>query len=53
MGDRPRIKSVHGASQHGSTEEVLCMRSWSEDGWPSLRVAIFPIAHSYIDIFYC
>ena len=24
-----------------------------EDGWPSLRVAIFPIAHLYIDISYC
>ena len=34
--DRPRRISVHGASQRGSVEEVLCMRSWSEDGWPSL-----------------
>ena len=29
------------------------VRSWSGDGWPSLRVAIFPIAHPYIDISYC
>ncbi|RVW12354.1 hypothetical protein CK203_104921 [Vitis vinifera] len=41
------------ASQCGSAEEVLCVRSWSEDGWSSLRVAIFPIAHPYIDIPYC
>ena len=53
LADRPRRKSVHRASQHGSSEEVLCMRSWSEDGWPSLGVAIFPIAHPYIDISYC
>ncbi|KAL6348470.1 hypothetical protein AAG906_008921 [Vitis piasezkii] len=35
---RPRRKSVHRASQCGSAEEVLCVRSWSEDGWPSLRI---------------
>ena len=53
MDDIPRWKSVHGASQRGLAKEVLCVRSWSEDGWPSLRVAIFPIAHPYIDISYC
>ena len=45
MADRPRRKSVDRASQRGSTEEVLCVRSLSKDWWPSLRVVIFPIAH--------
>ena len=51
--DRPGRKSVYGACQCGSAEEVLCVRSWSKDGWPSFRVAIFPTAHPYIDISYC
>nr|CAN70398.1 hypothetical protein VITISV_039104 [Vitis vinifera] len=33
--DRSRRKSVFGASQCGSAKEVLHMRSWSDDGWPS------------------
>ena len=32
LADRPRRKSVHGASQRGSAEEVLCVKSWSKDG---------------------
>ena len=31
----------------------FCVRSWLDDEWPSLQVAIFPIAHLYIDISYC
>ncbi|RVW66562.1 hypothetical protein CK203_064615 [Vitis vinifera] len=46
-------KSVYGACQCGSAEEVLCVRSWSKDGWPSFQVAIFPTTHPYIDISYC
>ena len=33
--DRLRRKSVHRASQCGSAEEVLRLRSWLKDGWPS------------------
>ena len=41
LADRPRWKSVYGASQCGSVEEVLCVRSWSEDGWPSFLSSHF------------
>ena len=40
MVDRSGWKSVFEASQRGSLEEVLCVRSWSNDGWPSFHVAI-------------
>ena len=51
--DRSGQKSVFEASQCGSAEEVLCLRSWSDDGWLSFWVAIFLIAHPHIDISHC
>ncbi|RVW66506.1 Retrovirus-related Pol polyprotein from transposon 17.6 [Vitis vinifera] len=30
----------NGAYQCGSAEEVLCLRLWSQDGWPSFRVHV-------------
>ena len=42
MVDGSSWKSILGADQHGSTKEVLCLRPWLHDGWPSFRLAIYP-----------
>ena len=42
MVDGSSWKSILVADQHGSTKEVLCLRPWSHDGWPSFRLAIYP-----------
>ena len=43
MVDGLRWKSILIANQCGSTEKVLCLRPWSQDGWPSFRLAIYLI----------
>ena len=40
MVDGFRRKSILRANQCGSAKEVLCLRPWSQDGWPSFRLAI-------------
>ena len=41
MVDGSRWKPILGADQRGSAKEVLCLRPWSQDGWPSFRLAIY------------
>ena len=43
MVDRSRWKPILGANQHRSVEEVLFLRPWSQDGWPSFLLAIYLI----------
>ena len=40
MVDGFRWKPILRANQCGSAKEVLCLRPWSQDGWPSFRLAI-------------
>ena len=40
MADGFRWKPVLRADQCGSAKEVLCLRPWLQDGWPSFRLAI-------------
>ena len=40
MADGFRWKPVLRVDQCGSTKEVLCLSPWSQDGWPSFRLAI-------------
>ena len=40
MVDGFRWKPILRANQCGSAKEVLCLRLWSQDGWPSFRLAI-------------
>ncbi|RVW96758.1 hypothetical protein CK203_026178 [Vitis vinifera] len=37
MVDGFRWKPILRANQCGSAKEVLCLRPWSQDGWPSFR----------------
>ncbi|RVW92750.1 hypothetical protein CK203_042625 [Vitis vinifera] len=37
MADGFRRKPILRANQCGSAKEVLCLRPWSQDGWPSFR----------------
>ena len=39
MADGFRRKPILRANQRGSAKEVLCWRPWSQDGWPSFRLA--------------
>nr|CAN75752.1 hypothetical protein VITISV_030813 [Vitis vinifera] len=48
MVDRLRWKPIFKAYQCGSAKEVLCLRPWSQDGWPSFRLALHLI--TFIDI---
>ncbi|KAL6314357.1 hypothetical protein AAG906_021186 [Vitis piasezkii] len=41
MVDGSRWKPILGADQRGSAKEVLCLRPWSQDGWPSFWLAIY------------
>ncbi|RVW91041.1 Pol polyprotein [Vitis vinifera] len=41
MADGFRWKPVLRADQCGSAKEVLCLRPWSQDGWPSFRLICF------------
>ena len=43
MVDGLRWKPILRANQCGSNEKVLCLRPWSQDGWPSFRLAIYLI----------
>ena len=43
MVDGLRWKPILRANQCGSTEKVLRLRPWSQDGWPSFRLAIYLI----------
>ena len=47
MVDRLRWKPIFRAYQRGSTKEVLCLRPWSQDGWPSFRLASYFITSIY------
>ena len=40
MVDGLRWKPILIANQCGSTEKVLRLRPWSQDGWPSFQLAI-------------
>ena len=51
MVDRLRWKPDFRAYQCGSTEEVLCLRLWLQDGWPSFQLALHLI--TFIDILDC
>ena len=48
MVDRLRWKPVFRAYQCGSTEEVLHLRPWLQDRWPSFRLALHFITPIYI-----
>ncbi|RVW60153.1 hypothetical protein CK203_092315 [Vitis vinifera] len=41
MVDGFRWKPILRANQCGSAKDVLCLRPWSQDGWPSFRLAIY------------
>ena len=43
MVDGFRWKPILRANQCGSTEKVLRLRPWSQDGWPSFRLVIYLI----------
>ena len=43
MVDGIRWKPILRANQCGSTEKVLRLGPWSQDGWPSFRLAIYLI----------
>ena len=43
MVDGLRWKPILRANQCGSTKTVLRLRPWSQDGWPSFRLAIYLI----------
>ena len=43
MVDGLRWKLILRANQCGSIEKVLRLRPWSQDGWPSFRLAIYLI----------
>ena len=40
MVDGFRWKPILRVDQRGSAKEVLCLSPWSQDGWPSFRLAI-------------
>ena len=42
MVDGSRWKPIIRAGQRGSAKKVLCLKPWSQDGWPSFRLAIYP-----------
>ena len=42
MVDGSRWKPILGAYQRGSAKEVLCLRPWSQDGWPSFWFSYIP-----------
>ena len=48
MVDRLRWKPVFRAYKCGSSEEVLCLILWSQDGWSSFQLALHLI--TFIDI---
>ena len=41
MVDGRRWKPILKANQRGSTEKVLRLRPWLQDGWPSFRLVIY------------
>ena len=54
MVDGLRWKPILRANQCGSIEKVLRLRHWSQDGWPSFRLAIYLItydSHFYLFIY--
>ena len=56
LANGPRRKLVYGASQCGLAGEVLCVRSWSEDGLQSFFSSHFPYCtptHWYILFLAC
>ena len=48
MVDRLTWKPIFRAYQCGLAKEVLRLRLWSQDGWPSFRLAIHHT--TFIDI---
>ena len=52
MVDGLRWKPILKANQHRSSEKVLRLRPWSQDGWPSFWLAIYLIT-CYSHFFYC
>ena len=50
MVDGSRWKPILGADQRRSAKEVLCLRPWSQDGWPSFRLAhiLLPLSSMFV-----